>query len=105
MKFNQAFPSPYVKASDFDGEEPVLTIKKVSSEAMNDGGERRCLEFHESEKRLLLNRTNWAKVSELTGQADDSNWAGHKIRLVKTQVAYKGDLVPAIRIDAADRPF
>jgi hypothetical protein len=105
MKFHEAFPSPFVKAGDINEDDLVLTIAAVTTETVGDGEERRCLKFRETDKKLLVNKTNWARCAELTGQDDDDKWVGHRIRLVKKPVQFRGDLVDAVRIDAADRPF
>jgi hypothetical protein len=103
MRIEQAFPSPFFRAGDILDGEPVLTIAAVSTETLGDGDERRCLSFEETEKRLVLNKTNWLRVAELTKQDDDGNWVGHKIRLTRRPVQFRGDLVAAIRVDAANR--
>jgi hypothetical protein len=104
MKYTEVYPSQFVKAPDVE-KEPVLTIMEVTTETVGDGDKRRSLAFKEIDKRLLLNKTNWTKIAELTGQDDDDNWVGHRIRLTKKPVQFRGDLVDAVRIDAADRPF
>jgi len=105
MKFHDAFPSDYFKAADIDGEAPVLMITEVSTEAMRDGEEKRTLSFKETKKRLPLNKTNWMKVSEITGEEDDGKWPGKQIRLVKERVVFRGERVDAVRVDNADAPF
>jgi hypothetical protein len=105
MKYSEVYPSPFVKAGDIGEKEPVLTIAEVTTETVGDGDERRCLSFEETNKKLLLNKTNWLKCAELTGQDDDEKWIGHRIRLTKKPVPFRGDVVDAVRVDAADRPF
>ena len=105
VKFTDAFPSPYFKAGDLNGTEPIVTMKQISSETMADGTERRCASFDETDKRLILNKTNWAKCAEIAGKDDDSQWAGTKIRLTNRKVNFRGDLVDSIRVDVVDVPF
>jgi hypothetical protein len=105
MKYADAFPTNFYKAADLPPEGLVLTIASISTETMPEGAERRCLSFQEGTKKLTLNRTNWVKVSELTGKDDDSLWTGHRIRLVKQRVLFKGDMVDAIRLAPPDVPF
>ena len=103
MKYTDVYPSQYVKAPDVE-DEPVVTIMQVATETVGDGDKKRSLTFKEISKRLLLNKTNWTRIAELTGQDDDDNWVGRRIRLTKKPVQFRGDLVDAVRVDAADRP-
>ena len=105
MRYHEAFPSPYFKAADLDGKEPVLTIAKVSTETMNDGDERRCAHFEETDKVLILNKTNWIACAEITNEKDDTRWTGSKIKLVRKRVTFKGDKVDAVRVEPAEPPF
>ena len=105
MKRNEVFPSPFFKADDLNGNEPIVTIEQVSTEVLNDSSARRVLAFTETDKKLVLNKTNWAKCAEITGEDDDDRWVGKKIRLVTERVAFKGDLVDAVRVATADPPF
>lgn len=105
MKLHEAFPSPYLKAADVEDEELVLTIDAVSTETLGDGGERRCVRFEETDKLLILNKTNWLSIAEISEEKDDARWSGTKIRLVRKRVNFKGDLVDAIRVEAAEVPF
>jgi hypothetical protein len=104
MKFHEAFPSRFIKATDLDRDQ-VFTISEITSEVVGDGVERRCLAFEETSKTLPLNRCNWIRCSELIEKEDDSQWIGAKIRLVKKRVPFKGDLVDAVRVDSVDQPF
>ena len=104
MKYTDVYPSQYVKAHDVE-DEPVVTITKVATETVGDGNKKRSLTFKEISKRLLLNKTNWTRIAEMTGQDDDDNWVGLRIRLTKKPVEFRGDLVDAVRVDAANRPF
>jgi hypothetical protein len=103
MRIEQAFPSPFFRAGDILDGEPTLTIATVTTETLGDGDERRCLTFEETDKKFLVNKTNWLKCAEITGEMDDENWVGHKIRLTRRPVQFRGDLVAAIRVDAANR--
>lgn len=99
------FPSSYYKASDIPPDGLVVKIVEVVTETMPDGTKKRCLKFEEGVKRLTLNRVNWTSCSEITGKDDDSDWPGHRIRLMKERVSFRGDLVDAIRVKTPDIPF
>jgi hypothetical protein len=105
MKRAEVFPSPFFKAGDLNGREPVLTIKQVSTELLSENEERRVLTFVETDKKLVLNKTNWSKCAEITHEDDDERWIGRRIRLVTERVAFRGDLVDAIRVAVPDQPF
>jgi hypothetical protein len=104
MRIHEAFPSTFFCAADI--EEPLqLTIKSVSNEVLRDGTEKRTLSFVESDKRLAMNKTNFALCAEATGQDDDENWIGKKITLVRERVTFRGDRVDAVRIAPAEIPY
>ena len=100
MKLDQAFPSRYLRPADLGGRRPVVTVDRVVAERVG-GQARRAVRFVGKSKLLLLNRTNWGALAGITGEADDDRWAGARVRLVVTSVAFQGREVPAIRIEAA----
>lgn len=102
VKRNQAFPSAYWKAADLEDVQPVLTIAAVGNESFGSGEDKRVVSFRESPKRLTLNRTNWTKIAEITGEEDDENWRGASVKLVSVLVPFKGDTVPAVRVERPD---
>lgn len=95
MKESDFFPSKYLKAADFDGDQ-VLTIEKVTREDF-EGDFKPIVYFKETEKELVLNKTNFKTIANLHGQDSDS-WAGQKIQLFTTEVDFKGEQVLAIRV-------
>lgn len=98
MKANEVFPSHYLKAGDLGTSKPVVVISGVRSDKLGED-ERRILKFRGKEKELVLNRTNWNMIAEITGQDDDENWVGHAIQLYATRVDMQGKRVDAIRVD------
>ena len=98
MKANEVFPSSYLKAEDLGQSTPTVTIAHVETEKLGDD-EKRVVYFKGKEKGLVLNRTNWNMLAEITGQDDDENWAGHVVKLYVARVDYQGKRVPAIRVD------
>jgi len=102
---NDAFPSKYLKASDLQGAEPVVTMSRVEFEPVGQKKEMKAvLYFHHKEKGLVLNKTNANKITELTGSAITEEWDGHKIRLFATETQFAGDTVDCIRVKAAVKP-
>ena len=99
---NDAFPSNYLKASDLQGGQPVVTIDRVEFEAVGREKEMKpILYFAGKEKGLVLNKTNAKNVAHLTGSFQTEDWEGFNIRLYATNVEFQGDTVEAIRIKAA----
>lgn len=99
---NQMFPSKYLKAEDFKGRGDVLlTIRRVDLEEIDPDDATICkpvVYFQEEKKGLILNKTNWTMIEEVTGEADCDNWVGKQITLYVDKTHYKGDLVDCTRV-------
>ena len=96
MKKSDAFPSSFLKATDATTGDLTLTIDSVVGEDL--GGERKAvIRFRDSEKRLVLNKTNWGLIEEMYGEETDG-WTGKKITLKKVKVDFKGDRVDSLRV-------
>lgn len=98
MKANDAFPSKFLKAADLAGRRVVVTISHTSIEKFDDG-ERPCVFFQGKDKGLVLNKTNFNAIADITGEADSDDWGGARITLYATKVDYQGKRVEAIRVD------
>lgn len=98
-----AFPGAY-KAEHFangDGtyRSEVLTIESVYGKQFDNGDHRRVAKFAETPNELVLNKTNWEGLAQITGQPDDDYWGGHKVELwVDPNVFFAGKTVPGIRV-------
>lgn len=96
---NEAFPSNYLKASDLQGEERVVTIKHVEFEEVGRDKERKAvIYFAGKQKGLILNKTNARKITELSGSAITEEWAGLQIKVYPTETEFGGETVECIRI-------
>ncbi len=100
MKTSDAFPSKYLKADDFDAD-TALTISYVEMDTLkNKKGEDEqkpiCF-FDETDKGLVLNKTNWDAIAKQYGDESD-DWASKKIVLTVIDVDAFGEVKPAIRI-------
>lgn len=99
---NDAFPSNYLKASDLQGAQPVVTIDRVDVEPVGRDKEMKpILYFQGKEKGLVLNKTNARNIANLAGSPNTEDWHGFQIRLYATHVEFAGEQVEAIRIKAA----
>ncbi len=98
MKANDAFPSKFLKAADLQGRRVVVTIAHVEIEKFDDG-DRPCVFFVGKDKGVVLNKTNFNAIADITGEADSDDWAGKRITLYTAKVDYQGKRVEAIRVD------
>ena len=104
MKYNEIFPSRWLKAADLELDGKKVTIRKVTLEEIGEERERKpIMAFLETDKELVVNVTNWNSISELTGLDDSDDWLGHEIKLVRVKVQYGAKTVDAIRIEAPDK--
>lgn len=98
MRANDAFPSKFLKAADLAGRRVVVTIAHTSVEKFDDG-DRPCVFFAGKDKGLVLNKTNFNAIADITGEDDSDDWGGKRITLYATKVDYQGKRVEAIRVD------
>lgn len=99
-----AFPSKYVKASDFHGAQPVVTIDRVEYEPVGrDRQMKPIVYFAGKEKGLVLNKTNANKITQLLGSGVTEDWNGCRITLYATEVQFGDETMEGIRIKAAPK--
>jgi hypothetical protein len=107
MRIGDAFPSRYLKASDIpldqDGNSTtlVLTIKDVRVETLGQGpdaDQKPVLYFRETDKGLVVNKTNAKTLTELFKTDDTDEWIGKRVGLFVMEVQFQSDLVPSIRV-------
>ena len=99
-KFNELYPSRYLKPGDIGDDDQVLTIDKVLVEEMGfvDRNETKpVLYFRNLDKVLVLNRTNANTIANLYGD-QLSNWTGKQVSLFVAEVSFQGKVMPGIRI-------
>lgn len=100
MKKSEAFPSKYLAASDFD-EDQTLTIRDWRQDEFDgDKGKESkvILFFDETEKGLVLNKTNWSSIEKVTGSDDTDDWIGKKVTFFATEVPFGSEMVWSIRV-------
>jgi hypothetical protein len=99
MNIAKAFPSNFVKASDFD-EDTTYTIKGVTIETVGQGKDaedKPVVSFRETDKTFILNKTNSNTIAGLYGNETDQ-WVGKQIVLYPTEVEYQGKMTLSIRV-------
>lgn len=96
---NEAFPSNYLKASDLQGSQVVVTIDHVDFEEVGrDKEEKAVVYFIGKTKGMILNKTNARKIIEISGSAMTEDWQGTAIVLYPTETEFGGETVECIRV-------
>jgi hypothetical protein len=89
--------SNYLKAEDLpEGKEFELIISGTETADMN-GEQKLIVMFQGRQKGLMLNNTNYKKISAAYGH-DDAKWAGNKVLLYRDMTDYQGKDVPCLRV-------
>jgi hypothetical protein len=103
MHVDLMFPSRYLKAADFEGKTVALTISEVIRDkvqmATGQKAEKYILRFKETDKELILNKTNAKAVAKLLHEPKAVNWIGERIILKPTTCEAFGEIVDCIRVD------
>ena len=100
MKMNEVFKSRFLKADDCPTPR-LFTIAKLTVESVkNEDGEseKPCLWFEEVEQGMVVNRTNWTALMNITGHDDSDDWLGKQIVVVREMVQFGSRTVPALRV-------
>jgi hypothetical protein len=101
---NDSFPSNYIKASDLQGRELVVTIDRVDFEAVGREREMKAvLYFQGKQKGMVLNKTNARKIIEISGSALTEEWKGTPIKIYPTETEFGGETVDCIRIKSVGK--
>ena len=101
MKQNDVFPSNFLKSADLAGKAVRVTIERVTLEELGDD-KKPVLHFLGKSKGMVINKTNWGVLVNLTGREDSDHWGGWSIVIYSAKVAYQGKMVDGLRVD--DRP-
>lgn len=101
---NDAFPSNYLKASDLQGKEALVTIDRVEFEAVGREREMKAVVYFQGkQKGIVLNKTNAKKIIEISGSALTEEWHGTQIKIYPTETEFGGETVDCIRIKPVGR--
>lgn len=106
MKSTEAFPSNYLKTADVSGNGETYVMSTVIKEKFTDPEtketeEKPVLSFEDTEKSLILNKTNWKRIAKIYGDNSEA-WRGQKIKLRLESVESFGETVDAIRVTNPD---
>jgi hypothetical protein len=109
MNIDECFPSAWMEAAEVDADGVTVTIDDVTLEEVGDEREQKpVLWLEEFSKGMVLNKTNAGTIAGMYG-TDTDEWARKKITIYSTETAFKGEMVPCIRVrskrpDAPKRP-
>ena len=96
MRVSEAFPSRFLKPEDVGTKRPRLVIREVTRERIGDDV-KLVAWFEGTHRGLALNKTNASAIARALGDETDG-WVGQTITLMVTNVDYRGQTVPAIRV-------
>lgn len=96
------FPTDYVAAPELQGRDVALTIKSVSIDEMPLAGttkkeKRPIVQFAETPKKLVLNKTNAKIIAKLLG-VQTAEWVGKRVTLYPTTTKFGPETVDCIRV-------
>ncbi len=98
MNVSDAFPSKYLKASDLNGRNVVVTISGARIEGIGQSKDQKLvLSFSGKEKTFVCNKTNASTIAKLYGP-DTDTWIGKPITLTAREVEFQGEMVLSIRV-------
>lgn len=100
MNVNSLIESKFMKASDLNGEDQIVTIKDVDfAEVGQDKQKKPVIFFKGIPKGMVLNKTNIQALEMATGESDTDDWAGKRVTLYEGETTDpSGKLVPCLRI-------
>jgi hypothetical protein len=98
MKFSEAVPSKFLKATDIGQRQVKLTILRISMEEVEVGKTKPILYFTKSKRGLVLNKTNGLLLAAAYGDEMD-RWAGKELILYSMKVPMQGKIVDALRVE------
>lgn len=98
--WRDSIPSKWLKASDLDGKPQLVTIKRFTVEALQDGTKKPAVWFREEAKGLVLNITNGKSIEKIAGTADPDGWMGKRVVIYPTETEMGGERVDCIRVRA-----
>lgn len=97
MKIGDAFPSGFLKCEDLKGKEVKLRIRAVVVDKIGDDM-KPIVDFIGTDKKLVLNKTNFNLIMEVTGKEDSDQWIGEYITLYPSRTDFQGKRVDCIRV-------
>lgn len=105
MKIGAAFPSSYLKKEDV-GNGMVVTIKDFRIEDVGGNSDpndnKPVIHFHETDRGLVVNKTNAEIITQIMGTDDTDGWLGRQIMLYNDpNIWFGGKQTGGIRVRPA----
>lgn len=97
MKWSDAHPTKYWKATDLDGGSLILRIHSLKIEQFDTDGSKPILYFRGEDKGLVVNKTNGDVLAAAFGD-DTRDWEGQEIELFAMPVQFQGKTVDGLRV-------
>jgi len=97
MKLNEVFTSDYLRVDDLKRRRRTFTISDVTVEKIGED-RKPVIAFEETEKTLVLNKTNAMRIAGLLDTDDTDDWVGRAITLMPDETTFQGKAVPCIRV-------
>jgi hypothetical protein len=96
--FDEAFPSKYLKASDFNGKTVKAVISQIVFEEVGQDKQRKLVAYFQGkEKGLILNKTKCALLEDAYGKSSEGSH-GQTIEMSPGRTTFKGELVDCVNI-------
>jgi hypothetical protein len=97
---NDAYPSRFLKAADLK-QPTTLTISDVAFETLKNNGQderKLVMSFKGTKKVLVVNKTNFEAIVDITGEDDSDHWPTHKIEAFASEAQLGSKMVPCVRV-------
>jgi len=113
MKLDEIYAggSDSIKAEDLKGKDVTLTISAMEVREFDEEGKyglykakKIVLAFKETDKTMVLNKTNGYSIADLLHIDDPEQWIGCKITIFPTRTSFGNKMVDCIRIRDAQAP-
>ena len=95
------FDYRFISGEDLIEKDVTLTIKAVGIDEAFNGHKQEdvvVISFEETEKMMVLNKTNAKTITKRTGTVNVEDWKGFQLRLTCETVSAFGQQVLAIRV-------
>jgi hypothetical protein len=99
MKVSEIYTSSYLKSADLNGQVKRAVIDTVTMETLRDGTKKLCAWFKNTDRGLVLNKTNSETLAKAFGD-DTDHWSSKRIELFTMTVQGPNGLVEGIRVRA-----
>ena len=104
MTINDVFPSRFLKGADLQGGSATVTILRVAFEVMGRTRETKPVVYFQGKtKGLILNKTRWLALVDLTHQENSDAWVGALVQLAATPLVIDKQTKLTISITAPVR--